>query len=400
MQAGEAIADSSIADNVTFVVGTGRCGSTVLSRILGEHPEVLSLNEFAGGALSSGDNMNWVSGMDGQEIWQIMSSPKPLIDSLLRDGLKIPEIVYPYDSGRFSPATGIPWICYFLLPGLTDDPDALYDRLGAEVRTWPRRDVADHCHALFGFLARMMGRRVVVERTGGSLSYTQKLRDEFPRARFVHMHRDGPDCALSMSRHPVFRYVGLLRAAAGEAGLPWPSPSEAIEESMPDHFAGIVTQPFDPSRYMDYPLSVAWFGKFWSQSTTWGTTALRKMPADLWTSMKFEDLLSEPEAELTRLAEFLGITPSPEWLAFARRQLDRSRAGTARASLDPDTFRDLQQACAPGSEIIRSMTASAGRGAGRADRVGSGPAGLPGGGTREHPTGGHAATDRQGAWRW
>jgi hypothetical protein len=24
-------------------------------------------------------------------------------------------------------------------------------------------------------------------------------------ARFVHLYRDGPDCALSMSRHPAFR---------------------------------------------------------------------------------------------------------------------------------------------------------------------------------------------------
>jgi Sulfotransferase domain len=357
MQTGEAIEDLSIADDVAFVVGTGRCGSTMLSRILGEHPEVLSLNEFVGGTLASGDNMNLISGMDGQEIWQVMSSPKPLIDSLLRDGLQIPEISYPYGgSGRFSPATGIPWICYFLLPGLTDDPDALYDRLGAEVRTWPRRDVADHCRALFGFLARMIGRRRVVERTGGSLIYTQKLHDEFPQARLVHMYRDGPDCALSMSRHPVNRYFGLLRTAAVEAGLPWPSPPEPIFKSMPEHFAGIVTPPYDPSRYMAYPLPVAWFGEYWSRSMTMGIAALRKLPDDLWTSMKYEDLLSEPKAELTRLAEFLGVTPLPEWLAFAQRQIHRSRTGTARASLDPDTFRDLQRACAPGNEAIQTMT--------------------------------------------
>ena len=30
----------------TFVVGTGRCGSTMLSNMLREHPQVLSLSEF------------------------------------------------------------------------------------------------------------------------------------------------------------------------------------------------------------------------------------------------------------------------------------------------------------------------------------------------------------------
>ena len=31
---------------LTFVVGTGRCGSTLLSRLLREHPDVLSMSEF------------------------------------------------------------------------------------------------------------------------------------------------------------------------------------------------------------------------------------------------------------------------------------------------------------------------------------------------------------------
>jgi hypothetical protein len=200
--------------------------------------------------------------------------------------------VYPCGSGRFSPATGIPRICQAALPALTDDPDALYDRLAAEVPRWPRRDAADHCHALFGFLARVLGRRMVVERTGGSLLYAQMLRDVFPRARFVHMYRDGPDCALSMSRHTVFRRGGLLRAAALEAGLSWPSPSEVVMASLPEHFAGLLTPPFDPWRYMTYPIPLIWFGDYWSHSTTTGIAALRKLPGDSWISVKYEDLLS------------------------------------------------------------------------------------------------------------
>ena len=38
---------------LTFVVGTGRCGSTLLSRLLREHPDVLSMSEFFSTLLES-----------------------------------------------------------------------------------------------------------------------------------------------------------------------------------------------------------------------------------------------------------------------------------------------------------------------------------------------------------
>jgi cytochrome P450 len=351
--------DLSLASNVTFVVGAGRCGSTMLSRVLSEHPEVLSLSEFVGQMLPSSYNSNIISGMNGKEVWQVMSSSDPFIDSALRDGLSIPEMVYPCGSGRFRPAAGIPRICLATLPALTDDPDALYDLLADEVPSWPRRDVADHYHELFGFLARALGRRTVVECTARSLAHSQMLHDMFPWARFVHMHRDGPDCALSMSRHTLFRRGGLLRAAAHEAGLPWPSPPAAIMASLPEQFFGLLTPPLDPWRYMAYPLPLTWFGEYWSYSTTAGMAALRELPGDSWISVKYENLVSEPEAELTRLAEFLRVQPLPEWLALAQRVIHRRRAGTARAYLDPDTLRDLQQSCAPGIEAIQAVTESA-----------------------------------------
>src|SRR5437899_860494 len=77
--------------------------------------------------------------------------------------------------------------------------------LAAEVPRWPRRPAARQYQALFGHLAGRLGRPVVVERSAASLHLIGLLREQFPAARFVHLHRDGPDCALSMSHHPIFR---------------------------------------------------------------------------------------------------------------------------------------------------------------------------------------------------
>ena len=42
-------ADGEVAHMDRFVVGTGRCGSTLLSRMLGENRSVLSIFEFFNG---------------------------------------------------------------------------------------------------------------------------------------------------------------------------------------------------------------------------------------------------------------------------------------------------------------------------------------------------------------
>ena len=128
--------------NLTFVVSSGRAGSTLLSRILHEHPDVLSVSEFFACLQGVLRRVPYPGqDMDGAELWRILSAPDPIADALVRHDLTSPEMFYPYGRGRFTPETGIPIICHSTLSLLSDDADALFDQLATSTvpcsLTWP-----------------------------------------------------------------------------------------------------------------------------------------------------------------------------------------------------------------------------------------------------------------------
>ena len=342
---------------LTFVVGTGRCGSTMLSRLLREHPDVLSMSEFFSTlriAAASGPSRFPANEMDGTQLWRLLASPFPMLDAMISDGLRTSEMLYP-DGGRFAPATGIPLVSHYILPMLGADPDWLFDALAAEVPRWPARPAAAQYQELFAFLARLLSRPVVVERSASSLPMIPLLHAQFPAARFVHLHRDGPDCALSMSRHPAFRReilaIGAVRATRTK--LPAGSTLQQVNDALPERFRGLICPPYDARKLRDFPIPVEVFGRDrWSPMICAGVAALAQVPTTAWTSLRYEDLLADPMPNLARLAEFIGISAPRDWLDLAARTVDPTRTGTAVAELDADALARLQAACEPGTRAL------------------------------------------------
>ncbi|GGY01605.1 sulfotransferase family protein [Streptomyces hiroshimensis] len=335
---------------LTFVVGTGRSGSTALSRIVNAHPRVLSLNEFMA---SVGDTAFPEGKVTGEEFWQPLAGPVPRYERMIRSGLPLPEFLYTRRPGRYAPeTTGIPALSLMVLPHLTDDPDGLLDELGESVVHWPERTAAEHHLALFGLLCARFGRTAVVERSGYSTGWVPRLRAAFPHARFVHMFRDGPDCALSMSRHPGFRTISLLREIKARAGVA--SLADLTDEhvrSLPADLAPLLGDRFDPALVRDRPLPLRTFGTLWSDLVIQGMEFLGPLPADQRTTLAYEDLLDAPREELTRLAAFVGADPLPQWLDTGCALLDHSRRGSAQR-LTAAELDELRESCAPGVHAL------------------------------------------------
>ncbi|MFJ8046001.1 sulfotransferase [Kitasatospora sp. NPDC096147] len=336
--------------SITFVVGTGRCGSTMLSRALQAHPDVLSMNEFftslaCRGTLGFGDRE-----LDGRSFWEVLGGPVRPLDAIAASPYPMPELLYPYATGRYRPGTGVPTIAHMTLPALTDAPDALHDELAATVPDWPVRPLPEQYRALFADLGRRERTSVVVERSGASLAFLPALRAMFPEARFVHLSRSGPAVALSMSRHIGFRTLLLRTEAMTLLGLA--SPFDLGPEHVPllpghlAHLAGEV----DCDLVMRTPVPLSAFGAFWSGLVVQGVEEMTALPAERRMALSYEEVLDEPEHHFARLAAFAGAEPHPGWLRSAADSVLR----TDRAPVtDPGTL----EACDPGTLALARQAA-------------------------------------------
>jgi hypothetical protein len=322
-----------------FVVGTGRCGSTLLSRMLRSNPDVLELSEFYAG-------LDWnrrfqPEPMSGHDFFELLSTPQPFISMAMERGHHPAEVSYPFarPGARYGPRDALPWILAAALPPLAEDPDALFDELRAFVRDMPARPPAAHALALFDALAKRLGRSVWVERSAASTLWIADLDRAFPGARFLHLHRRGEETALSMREHAVFRLAVMLTYQ-----LPLGRNTGELTAlgSDADHVAQLLASRPEPHH----------FGAFWNAQVTAGCHALRALDPDRHHAVRFEDLQARPEAVLEEIARFLDLpNPSGSWRRDAARLLEG--ATPLRLPALPEHERAaLAAACEEGNRLL------------------------------------------------
>ena len=342
-----------------FIVGTGRCGSTLLSGMLRTHPAVTSVSEFfafvtdLGGRIAQTFAAELDGRVEGAQIWERISTAWPRQNLMLRHDVAMDEVIYPWRGGhRFDASTGVPAVSQVTLPHLSDDPDTLFDALGAFVCALPRDTVGNQFRAVFKWLCARERTGGWAERSGGGLRILRRLREHFPDARFVHIVRDGRDTAMSMSRHFGFRMVLVAFQLMETLGVdPFESDLRTWEEDLPDDLASLLPERFTREAFLSFETPTALCGHYWSGEMMDGLAVLDALPKGDLLTLRFEDFLSAPGPTARALSEFLceGATDDA-WLARAT-----ALVGTARSSwrrLPDREQRELLAACRPGFEAL------------------------------------------------
>jgi len=326
-----------------FIVGTGRCGSTLLSRMLALHPDVCSIFEFFTG-------LDWGSRfaagpVSGPAFAELIARPQPVIDAVLRRGYAVEEVSYPFGRGRYARGDTMPWILVSMLPRLSDEPDRWFDEVMEFAKALPTQPLRAHYPQLFGWLAARSGRSHPIERSGSSIDYLASLHGLFPDARFLQIHRDGREVALSMREHHAYRVpISLMYDAPVDSGR---RPSEL----GPIDFAAPPRKDDPISQILASRPPVAAFGRYWSDQVMRGHQALAQIHPARYFEMRFEDLIAQPREVLGAIASFFELPADDAWIprgAALVRGVPPARLG----SLAREEHAALDEACRPGMQRL------------------------------------------------
>jgi hypothetical protein len=275
-----------------FVVGTGRCGSTLLRDLLNLHPEI-----FAPAAES-----HWIPLQ-----FEICGSRRHPVATYT----DIVERVF-YDTGELTVDV--------MAAGVGTSRRQLFVSAGASLAQ-EAPTIVEFNDALYGALAAAAGRSVVGDKTPCYCLHMPLIQGLWPEAKFIHIIRDGRDVALSMSKHPGFRLMISLRSSS------WPP------LALDRRYAAASELDRDPT-LEDYM-------GLWTFRLRRALDDARHLRPGSYLEVRYEDLLRDPGAEISRLAKFLDVSSPREWLAQAERMV---RAGKAHKIGDPAVWEMLTAA--------------------------------------------------------
>ena len=321
-----------------FVVGTGRCGSTLLSDMLSCHPEALILSETLNG-LDRRDAFK-PGLVDKDEFTILLKRSNPFIDmSISRSSLDEEALIK-------QPETSLPVWFMVTLPFLTDKPDELFAEILEEVDRFPAQTMAEHYRSLFDWLKDKFKKSFWIERSGESTVYLPALLDTYPDAKYVHIHRHGPEVVLSMSK---FYFLSLMTSFFNH-----PISKEDLLETeyggKPVSYSDPITQ-----RMSGGGPSFAEHAAYWNFQLYMAFQAFARMEPSQLLHVRFEDLIDDSKRVMSQIATFFEMPDAPGWIDRAAAKVNREKISQSLQKLSADERENLEQACMPGQVLLERV---------------------------------------------
>lgn len=278
-------------DDPVVIVGTGRCGSSVLYELLTRHPRLAWLTHVTARFPDSPTvNRGLMRCLDF-----------PLLSPLLLRWLK------PSEAYRF-------WDLRF--PGFSEP---CRDLVSEDVTAGARRAL----RAAFEATLTSSRNRLLLKVTGWPrLGFIQEV---FPEARFVHIYRDGRAVASSLLSRPWWRgWGGTARWRWGELPPEYQEKWERFGRSY-----------------------VVLAGIQWELLMAAVERARTRVDSERLLELSYEDLCSDHRSTVASILDFAQLEPLPRFERSVERfSLVNSNDGW-RQWLTPAQQRDLQQAIGP-----------------------------------------------------
>ena len=314
-----------------FVLGTGRCGSTVVQELLARHPDV--------GFISNVDAL--LADLDLRGRWNSAIYARTPSRYSRRDAAYLQRLRFTLrERMHFGPSEGYRLISRRLAPLVTAP---VRDLTEDDVTPWLERRFRD----FFEDRRRAQGKPVFLHKFTG-WPRARFIHAVMPAARFIHVVRDGRAVASSIMQRPWWRgYLGPEGWGFGPLSAEDRTAWEATGRSF-----------------------VALAGLEWKVLMAAFERARSSVPTELWTEVRYEDLIGNPRVEFGRLLSFAGIRWNDAFeRAFVIQPFTSSRREAFRRDLSPDQVETLERLLRPELRRLGYVDEGVGDEAGRVERV-------------------------------
>jgi Sulfotransferase family len=295
-----------------FMLGTGRCGSTIVGQVVAMHPDVGFIanvdDRFAG--LNRKGRLN-------NRIYR--SLPAPLQkQGGRRGGRPHGGLAAGVRSVAMTPSEGYRLLDRHVSPMLSEP---VRDLVADDASAWLSRRL----RGFFEARAAAQGRPLFLHKFTG-WPRAGLLHAVFPEARFVHVVRDGRDVASSLVQQPW--WLGFRGPSAWGFG-PLSDEDEATWAESDRSFPVLA-------------------GLEWKVLMDAFAAAQRAVPQETWLELRYEDVVARPREQVERLLAHLGL----EWTdgferAFAGLEFTEARSGVYREELSARDADLLDRLLAP-----------------------------------------------------